>query len=125
MYTLANPAPITIQSGVPIFGSSAIPPPPYGAFSVSQHFKTGYVQNSNLNMQYQISASSVLEVGYVGSLSRHLPTTLDINQIPSGAPEVQSSRPYFEPISRLGHNQRSSIGGQRLLQWHDRFAHDR
>lgn len=101
VYTLANPAPITIQSGVPVFGSSALPPPPYGAFSVSQNFKTGYVQNSNLNIQYQISSHSVFEVGYIGSLSRHLPTTLDINQIPIGSPEAVSSRPYYSQFPDL------------------------
>jgi hypothetical protein len=94
VYTLANPSAITLQSGVPVFGNASIPPPPYGAFSVSQNFKTAYVQNTNLNMQYQLNRSSVLEVGYTGSLSRHLPTTLDINQIPIGSPEVNSSRPY-------------------------------
>jgi hypothetical protein len=36
----------------------------------------------------------VVEVGYAGSLSHHLPDMLDINQIPQGAPEVNSSRPY-------------------------------
>lgn len=102
VYTLANPAPLTIQSGVPIFSGSAIPPPPYGVFSVSQNFKTASVQNSNLNVQYQIGASSVLEVGYVGSLSRHLPTTLDINQIPIGSSEVNASRPYAGAFPDLG-----------------------
>jgi hypothetical protein len=101
VYTLTNPVPITIQSGVPVFGSSAIPPPPYGAFSVSQHFTTASVQNSNLNIQYQINPHSVLQVGYIGSLSRHLPTTLDINQIPVGSPETQSSRPYYSQFPTL------------------------
>jgi hypothetical protein len=52
-------------------------------------------------MQYQLNRSSVLEVGYTGSLSRHLPTTLDINQIPIGAPEVDSSRPYYSLFPNL------------------------
>ncbi len=101
VYTLSNPSSITLQSGVPVLGSSAIPPPPYGAFSVSQNFKTGYVQNTNLNAQYQLSSSSVLEVGYIGSLSRRLPATLDINQIPMGSPEVNASRPYSTVFPNL------------------------
>lgn len=90
VYTLSNQTPYTIQSGVPIFGSATFPTGPFGVFSVNQNFRTGYVQNSNLNVQLQVNRSSVLEVGYTGSLSRALPVTLDINQIPIGG----SVRPY-------------------------------
>jgi len=41
------------------------------------------------------------EVGYSGSLSRHLPDMLDINQIPQGAPEVEASRPYSSQFPNL------------------------
>ncbi len=95
VYTLSNQSPYTIQDGVPIFGSATLPSGPFGVFSVSQHFRTGYVQNSNLNVQMQLNRASVLEVGYTGSLSRALPVTLDINQIPIGSPEANSSRPYY------------------------------
>ena len=85
--TMVNQSPITLAAGVPIFaGSSATGP--YGGFSVSQHFVTGYSLNTNLNVQYQIAKDAVLEVGYSGSLSHHLPDMLDINQIPIGAPEA-------------------------------------
>ncbi len=111
VYTLANQGAFTIQPGVPVFGSSAFPTGPFGAFSVSQHFVTGYSQNSNLNIQYQINPSSVLEVGYTGSLSRHLPVTLDINQIPAGSPEVNSSRPYYSQFPNLAAiNEVQSVG---------------
>jgi len=100
VYTLSNQSPITIQNDVPIFGSSAFPSGPFGAFSVSQHFITGYVQNDNLNMQYQINPATVLEVGYVGSLSRHLPATLDINQIPLGRTS-NTARPYYNQFPNL------------------------
>jgi hypothetical protein len=101
VYTLSNQAPLTIQAGVPVFGNADFPTGPFGAFSVSRHFVTGYVQNTNFNIQYQLSHSSVLELGYIGSLSRHLPATLDINQIPIGAPEENSSRPYFSQFPDL------------------------
>ena len=111
VYTLANPNATTIQPGVPIFGSLTLPSGPFGAFSVSQHFVTAYTQNSNLNIQYQISNSSVLEVGYTGTLSRHLPATLDINQIPIGAPASNSSRPYFSQFPNLATiNEIQSVG---------------
>jgi Carboxypeptidase regulatory-like domain len=111
VYNLSNQAPLAIQYGVPVFGSTTAPPPPYGAFSASQHFVTGYALNSNLNVQYQLNQNSVLEVGYTGSLSRHLPVTLDINQIPIGAPEVNSSRPYASQFPNLGAiNEVQSVG---------------
>ena len=94
--TISNQSPITLAAGVPIFpivaGSS--PTGVYGGFSVSQQFVDGYSMNTNLNIQYQAAKDAVVEVGYSGSLSRHLPDMLDINQIPQGAPEVNSSRPY-------------------------------
>ncbi|MBV9158852.1 MAG: TonB-dependent receptor, partial [Acidobacteriaceae bacterium] len=111
VYNVSNQTPFQIVDGVPIFGSGTVPPPPYGAFSVSQHFVTGYAQNTNFNVQYQLNSSSVLEVGYTGSLSRHLPVTLDINQIPAGAPEVNSSRPYAGQFPNLAAiNEVQSVG---------------
>ena len=99
--TVSNSAPITLVTGVPIFaGSSATGP--FGGFSVSQHFVTGYSLNTNLNVQYQMARDAVVEVGYSGSLSHHLPDMLDINQIPQGAPEVNSSRPYASQFPDLG-----------------------
>jgi Carboxypeptidase regulatory-like domain len=91
---VASQAPITVETGVPIFGGiSAVGP--YGGFSVSQQFVTGYSMNTNLNIQYQLARNAVVEVGYAGSLSRHLPVMLDINQIPIGSPESITSRPYY------------------------------
>ncbi len=107
VYTLANQTPLLIQYGVPVFGSADFPTGPFGAFSVSQHFITGYSQNSNVNIQYQLTQSSVLEVGYTGSLSRHLPVTLDINQIPPGG----GSRPYAAQFPSLATiNEVQSVG---------------
>jgi hypothetical protein len=111
VYALSNQSPFTIQPGVPIFGSSTLPTGPFGAFSVSQDFITGSAQNFNFNVEYQLNRSSVLELGYTGSLSRHLPVTLDINQIPIGAPPVNSSRPYFSQFPNLATiNEVQSVG---------------
>ena len=110
VYTLANTNPFQIASGVPIFGSAASPQGPFGAFSVSQHFITGYSQNTNVNMQYQVNNNSVFELGYTGSLSRHLPVTLDINQIPLGA-NSQAARPYNAQFPNLAAiNEIQSVG---------------
>jgi len=70
---------VVFAPGVPIFGSTT-PTPPFGAFAVSQDFRTAYLQNFNLNIQRQLSQSTILQVGYVGSLGRKLAVLLDINQ---------------------------------------------
>ncbi len=107
---LVNQAPITLASGASIF-SGISSTGPYGAFSVSQQFVTGYSMNTNLNVQYQAARDVVFEVGYSGSLSRHLPDTLDINQIPIGSPELVSSRPYYSAFPNLAAiNQVESVG---------------
>ncbi len=116
---LANPAgpdPIftvdrgqyTIVPGQQIFGSANIPAPPYGVFSVDQHFKNASLQNFNLNTQYQLSSGIVAEVGFVGSLGHHLLTILDINQAPLSAAgtgatrAVQNTlRPYYSEFPKF------------------------
>jgi hypothetical protein len=111
VYTITNSAPLQIVDGVSIFGNTQAPSGPFGAFSVSSHFKTGYTQNTNLNVQYQVSNASVLEIGYIGSLSRKLPVTLDINQIPIGSPQVNASRPYYAQFPNLATiNEVQSVG---------------
>jgi hypothetical protein len=124
---LVNQTPITIVAGVPIFATNeAIGP--FGGFSVSQHFITGYSMNTNLNIQYQLAKDAVFEVGYSGSLSHHLPDMLDINQIPQGLPEVNASRPYaaefpnlaaINEVQSVGNaNYNSLISSLRTTSWH-------
>jgi hypothetical protein len=97
---IVNQNALILQTGVPIFGGAS-GEGPYGGFSVSQHFVDGYSLNSNLNIQYQVAKNAVFQVGYSGSLSRHLPDMLDINQIPQGAPEDITSRPYYSQFPYL------------------------
>jgi len=99
--TLSNPAPITLQSGVPIFAINSATGP-FGGFSVSQHFVDGYSLNTHVNVQYALAGNVVAEAGYSGALSHHLPDMLDINQIPIGSPEAVTSRPYYSQFPDLG-----------------------
>jgi hypothetical protein len=78
---------VVFQPGVPVFGSAG-PVPPFGAFGIDQNFRTPYVQNFNLNIQRQLSSSTVLQAGYVGSLGRKLAVLRDINQ------PINGVRPY-------------------------------
>jgi len=94
VYTLSAKN-VIFSPGAAIFGSST-PTPPFGVFAVSQNFRTPYVQNFNLNIQRQLSQSTLLQVGYVGSMGRKLPIILDINQSIAGV------RPYAAQYSTLG-----------------------
>jgi hypothetical protein len=104
----AGPSPVynltrygfTLVPGEPIF--QATPAPPFGAFSVNQAFRLGYVQNFNLNVQRQLGSHTVVQAGYVGSLGRALPITLDINAGVPGSGSVQSRRPYNTLYPTLG-----------------------
>ena len=85
---------VVFAPGVPVFGNAG-PVPPYGAFGVSQDFRTPYVQNFNLNVQRQLSSTTILQAGYVGSLGHKLPVLLDINQPIGGV------RPYAAQYPNL------------------------
>jgi hypothetical protein len=68
-----------IISGQPVFAA------PGGTaagdiFSVDRHASTPYMMNFNLNVQQQLSDRALLQVGYVGSVGRHLLRFRDINQ---------------------------------------------
>ncbi|HMJ63128.1 MAG TPA: hypothetical protein VK493_15255 [Bryobacteraceae bacterium] len=107
VFTLSNQSALQIQPNVSIFGNVAFPTGPFGAFSVSQQFVDAYVQNANMNLQYQISQSTVFELGYTGSFSRHLPVTADINQLPIGG----AARPYAASFPNLATiNEIQSVG---------------
>ena len=123
-----------IVPGQSIF-DTASGPSTYGVFSVNQDFRNAYVQNYNLNGQYQLGQSTVLQVGYVGSLGRKLLIVRDINQLPTsalGASTVKSNqqvlRPYYAQFPTYGTiNQVESVGNSayngvtvslRTSNWH-------
>ncbi len=97
-----NRANYTIVPGQAIFGTSTIPAPPYGVFSVDQGFKNASAQNFGLSAQYQLTNAAFLEIGGVASVGHHLLNTLDINQAPLSPLGTAASlaaqnklRPYY------------------------------
>jgi hypothetical protein len=78
----------------PVFGSTN-PAPPFGVFAVDQNLRTPYVQNFNLNIQRQLARSTVLQIGYVGSVGTKLALTRNINApLPGTTGSAQSRRPF-------------------------------
>jgi hypothetical protein len=69
----------------------------YGVSTVSPGFRNAYLQNFNLNSEYQLGRNTILQVGYVGSLGRRLFDLRDINQAGTNSTgsTVQSTRPYY------------------------------
>ena len=94
VYTIIRNGSLVLSPGAPIFGGSN-PNPPFGVFSVSQDFRTPYVQNFNLNLQRQLNNTTVLQIGYVGSLGRKLSLLRNINAASPGPnSNIQVRRPY-------------------------------
>jgi hypothetical protein len=81
----------------PFLGASG--PSSQGLATVSPNFRTAYVQNFNLNTQYQVNRNTILQIGYVGSLGRRLFDLRDINMANPGTPNSTTAeltrRPYY------------------------------
>ena len=91
------------QTGVDPF-STASGPAAQGLATISPNFRTPYIQNFNLNTEYQLNRNTILQLGYVGSLGRRLFDLVDINQAKPGSGLVngstttatlQAGRPYY------------------------------
>ena len=70
--------------GTPIFAAGTPTAPsaasPASILGVDLNLRTPYVQNYNLNVQYEVRPGMVAQVGYVGSQGRKLFRLRDINQ---------------------------------------------
>jgi hypothetical protein len=114
-------APVYIQSGQPVFGTT--PVGPFGAFGVSQDLATPYTQNLNINIQRRLWKGSLLQTGYVGSLGRKLILTRNINQPRPGAGTIQSRRPFNAQYPDLGSiNMVDSFGSSNYHSWQTQFT---
>jgi hypothetical protein len=86
-------------------------------YSVSRNFKTPYAELFGLNVEQSMGNAWVLNIGYVGSASRHNLVLQDINQNALGAdqntstvigpnglpfPYQQSTRPHFQTFPNFG-----------------------
>jgi hypothetical protein len=85
--------------------------PIYNLFSVSQNLRTPYLYNFNLNVQKSLGRAAVAQVGYVGSLGRHLLLLNDLNQAALGSEidpnaydqnGANTTRPYYNKFPTYG-----------------------
>src|SRR5437867_898557 len=82
------------QVGVnPFTGSNA---PQVGAFGVNQNFKMPRATVVSLNVEQQLSRSTLFTVGYVGTFGQHLEVLYDINQPVASGTSVANPRPYLQ-----------------------------
>jgi len=126
------------QPMVSLTNGSADNPGSGGQVAFPQFFMTidpvykiprGY--NWNTSYQRQISSSTILEVGYIGTVGNYLSRERDLNQLPTGTTfqaanagaNVNFLRPYkgFANIPMLEHSGRSTYHGLQL-ELNRRFA---
>jgi hypothetical protein len=100
-----------ITAGQPIFPTLAAAQAGAGvtnAYSINPNYRPSYTYSYNLNMQHQLSSKVILQLGYLGTLSRKLTEVLDINPeatsnlAPGVPPEDQQTRPYYNQFPNIG-----------------------
>jgi hypothetical protein len=77
-----------IQDGQPIFPSLSNALAGAGVtnvYSVNKNFRQSYTYSYNLNVQKSLGSGVIAQIGYVGTLSRHLTEVQDINQAALGS----------------------------------------
>jgi carboxypeptidase family protein/TonB-dependent receptor-like protein len=114
--------PVGFGPGVSIFGNATAPTSPFAIFAVDLNLRTPYIQNYNLNAQYEVRPGMVAQLGYVGSQGRKLFRVRDINQAtpgPAAAALAQSRRPLngqFPQFSFINYLETSANSNYNALQ---------
>ncbi|HEX4273788.1 MAG TPA: TonB-dependent receptor [Bryobacteraceae bacterium] len=86
--------------------------------AIMEHWKSGYVQSYNFGIQASPFRNVVVDIGYAGSVSTHLPSTMNLNQpAPSPTGSVASRRPYpqFGNIGYLDSSASANFNSFQLL----------
>lgn len=80
------------QTGVNPFATANAPQ--VGAFGVSQNFKMPRATVVSLNIEQQMTKSTLFTIGYVGSFGQHLEVLYNINQPVASGTSTPNARPY-------------------------------
>jgi hypothetical protein len=93
----------------PFVGASA---PQVGAFGVTQNFKMPRASVVSFNIEQQMSKTTLVSVGYVGTFGSHLQVLYDINQPVASGTATSNARPYLQTSFP---NENSTFAGKGLL----------
>jgi hypothetical protein len=102
-YTQNNPAgpnaAVTYIASNVTFATNVNPfvganPPQLGAFGVNPNIKTPYAETYSFGVEQQLSKTTLLTVGYVGTAGHRLLALLDLNQPVANGTSTASARPY-------------------------------
>jgi hypothetical protein len=94
---------IQFQYGINPFTGTT--PPQFGAMGVNPNIRMPYVETFSLNIEQQLTNSTLLTIGYVGTQGRRLLMLYDLNQPVANGTSTYSPRPY----------QQTSFPGQTVL----------
>ena len=72
------------------------------AYSVNPNYRQSYTYSYNLNAQQSLGSGVIAQIGYVGTLSRHLTEVQDINAAQQGSAGAQNTRPYYSQFPGIG-----------------------
>ncbi len=104
--TATNPGGgVVIQNGVPIFPTLAAAETGAGvtnAYSVNPNYRPSYTYSYNVNFEHAIGTAMVVQLGYLGTLSRKLTSVLDSNPEAVGSAENQATRPNYSQFPNIG-----------------------
>lgn len=93
--TSTTAVPVTWNNAIPGGSGTVVQVPPPFAWAAAYDHATPYTAQYMLNMQRQLNSNWALEVGYLGSQSRHLYGFQNINQAaPGPLNSINSRRPY-------------------------------
>ncbi|WP_213804146.1 TonB-dependent receptor [Granulicella sp. dw_53] len=91
------------QVGInPFTGAAA---PQVGAFGINPNFKMPYAEVFSLNIEQQLSKSTLVTVGYVGTEGRRLPVLYDLNQPVANGTSTTGPRPFSQTTLFPNENQ--------------------
>jgi hypothetical protein len=91
--------PTTLAGGFPpiVLGTPLVITPATSVNTVARYFTQPYMQMWNFNVQRQVGAATLVQVGYVGNAGHHLASNMQYNQVPAnllGPGNAQAKRPY-------------------------------
>ncbi|MBY0373735.1 MAG: TonB-dependent receptor, partial [Bryobacteraceae bacterium] len=82
--------------GIPNLDPAVVANNPVGSMlAVDPRFRSGYAQQMNLQVQYQLPKDLVFKIGYVGNLGRRLDNSYNFNQPDPGPGAPAPRRPLF------------------------------